>query len=340
MVVAVNPDELGRLTRVKLRDVWQREDSDFTPWLAKPENISLLGDALGLDLHVESTESGVGPYRADIVCRDTGDGSPDGSLVLIENQIERTDHSHLGQLLTYTAGLEAVAVVWIAAHFSNEHRAALDWLNRKTEQDVNFFGLEIELWRIVDSPIAPKFNVVAQPNDWNKTVRDTTRHGRELSDTQRQQLDFWIEFEALVKSRDSDIRCPEPRPQHWMNHPIGRAGIVFASIISTAPPLIRVELSLNGDDAKAWLSLLESDSEDLSNEIGEDLIWHNPPNAKRAGIHVIKELDFRDQNQRQAAMEWLYERLEKFHEVLKPRALALDAADALSEAGEVDGTSS
>ena len=316
--------DLGRLEPVDLRRVWESEPEDFTPWLAQPDNITLLGETLGLELDVESTESGVGPYRADIVCRDTADGSSDGALVLIENQLERTNHSHLGQLLTYAAGLDAVTVVWIAAPFTDEHRAALDWLNQKTDQSVNFFGLEIELWKIAESPIAPKFNIVAKPNDWSRSlVTDPI-----ISETKRQQLEFWIEFEALVKSQGDEIRCQKPGPQHWMNHSIGRSWITFASVISTSPPFVRVELSLNGDDAKAWLSSLESESETITAEIGEQLIWHNPPNSKRAGIQVKNELDFREPSQRQAAKTWLYEHLKTLHEVLRPRALALNAADA------------
>ena len=327
--------ELARLEPVDLRQVWQSEPEDFTPWLAEADNIALLGETLGLELNVDSTEAGVGPYRADIVCRDIADGSVDGSLVLIENQLGRTDHSHLGQLLTYAAGLDAVTVVWIAAPFTDEHRSALDWLNEKSDQSVNFFGLEIELWRIGGSAIAPKFNVVAQPNDWNRAISDTAS---EVAGLKRQQLDFWIDFKALVESRDSGIRCSKPQPQPSMGHPIGRSEIVFVSTILTVPTLVRVELGLNGEDAKAWLSLLESEGDALVKEIGEDLIWHNPSRAKRTGIRVEKELDFRDQSQRQAAMDWLYGRLERFHEVLKPRALALKSTDTLSQAGTSDGT--
>ena len=154
MVGFMSADSLGQLARVDLRQVWENEARDFTPWLARPENIALLGDTLGLELDVESTEADVGPYRADIVCRDMGGGSPDGELVLVENQLGRTNHEHLGQLLTYAAGLAAVKVVWIAAPFTDEHRSALDWLNERTDRNVNFFGLEIELWRIGGSPTA------------------------------------------------------------------------------------------------------------------------------------------------------------------------------------------
>src|ERR1041385_6781542 len=109
---------LGRLERVDLREIWQSESGNFTPWLALKENLDLLGDTLGIDLQFEAQEKGVGPYRADIVCKDTSDDS----WVLIENQLEVTDHLHLGQILTYAAGLGAVTVVWISQRFTDEHR--------------------------------------------------------------------------------------------------------------------------------------------------------------------------------------------------------------------------
>lgn len=151
----------GRLEKVDLCKGWSHEAIDFTPWLAEEGNVQLLGHAIGLDLEVEATEKNVGPFSADLLCRDT----LNENWVLVENQLERTDHRHLGQLLTYAAGLEAVAIVWIARRFTEEHRAAMDWLNGITEKDIRFFGVEIELWRIGDSPVAPKFNLVAKPND-------------------------------------------------------------------------------------------------------------------------------------------------------------------------------
>jgi hypothetical protein len=157
---------LGRLERVDLRTAWLSESGDFTPWLASEENISLLGDTIHLELEVEAQEKNVGPFRADILCKDTASDN----WVLIENQLERTDHSHLGQLITYAAGLQAVTIVWIAERFTEEHRAALDWLNEATSEDINFFGLEVERWRIGNSPVAPKFNVVSSPNDWTRRV--------------------------------------------------------------------------------------------------------------------------------------------------------------------------
>jgi hypothetical protein len=150
--------DLGRLQRLPLREVWKSESGDFTPWLAQEENLRLLGETIGLDLELESRERDVGPFRADLLCKNT----VDDSWVLIENQVERTDHTHLGQILTYAAGLEAVTVVWVAERFTEEHRAALDWLNENILEKFAFFGLEVELWRIGDSPTAPKFNVILE----------------------------------------------------------------------------------------------------------------------------------------------------------------------------------
>ena len=180
---------LVRLTRVELRDIWISEAADFTPWLARPENIAVLGEALGIDLELEAQEKAVGPFRADILCKDIGTDH----WVLIENQLERTDHSHLGQLLTYASGLEAVTIVWIAARFNEEHRATLDWLNKITDQSFRFFGLEVELWRIGDSPAAPKFNIVSKPNDWSHSVAQAVRaiDDAELSETRVMQRAYW-----------------------------------------------------------------------------------------------------------------------------------------------------
>ncbi|HXV83931.1 MAG TPA: DUF4268 domain-containing protein [Candidatus Binatia bacterium] len=216
---------LGRLEKVKLREVWASEAGDFTPWLGSTENLKLLGETLGIGLECEAQEKEVGPFRADILCKDTATGN----WVLIENQLERTDHTHLGQLLTYAAGLDAVTIVWITERFTEEHRAALDWLNNKTEQGINFFGLEMELWRIGDSPVAPKFNIVSKPNDWTRMVREGATG--EITESKRIQLNFWTAFKVFLEEKKS-FACSSPRPQSWINHPLGVRGAHLSSIAS------------------------------------------------------------------------------------------------------------
>src|SRR5712692_7993331 len=185
----MSTNNLGRLQKVDLREAWTSESSDFTPWLAQEENLKLLGETIGIELELESQETEVGPFRADILCKDTATNN----WVLIENQLERTDHTHLGQLLTYAAGLDAVTIVWVSPTFTDEHRATLDWRNEITDQRFNFFGLEIEAWRIGDSPVAPKFNIVSKPNDWVKNVTQSAKNlqSAALGEIKELQREYW-----------------------------------------------------------------------------------------------------------------------------------------------------
>src|SRR5215510_12155532 len=214
----MNTKPLGRLQKVDLREAWASESSDFTPWLAQEENLKLLGDTIGIELELESQEKNVGPFRADLLCKDTATDA----WVLIENQLERTDHSHLGQLLTYAAGLDAVTIVWVAERFTDEHRAALDWLNERTDEKINFFGLEVELWRIGDSPVGPKFNIVCKPNDWTRSIQKAAEG--ELSEHKQMQFKFWTAFRNFMEEKQSSVRCQKPNPLHWMTHGIGKTG--------------------------------------------------------------------------------------------------------------------
>lgn len=118
--IFIMSNKLSRLEEVELREVWPDEAQDFTPWLAEEENLGLLGETLGLELELVAREIQVGDYRADILCK-----NEDGSRVLIENQLEKTDHRHLGQILTYSAGLDVLTVIWVAKQFEKDHRAAL-----------------------------------------------------------------------------------------------------------------------------------------------------------------------------------------------------------------------
>ena len=148
---------LAKIERVDLRETWEHEAYDFTPWLA--DNIAELGEALGMELQLQQIEAPVGGYSLDILATDLNSNRP----VIIENQLEATDHSHLGQLLTYAAGFDAEAVVWVTREFRDEHRQALDWLNQRTGDDTLFFGVEVELWKIGDSLPAPHFKLAASP---------------------------------------------------------------------------------------------------------------------------------------------------------------------------------
>jgi len=219
--------DLGRLERVDLRKHWAREDTDFTPWLGREENISLLGEVIEIELEVQEQEANVGPFRADILCRNTANNS----FVVIENQLERTDHSHLGQLLTYAAGLDAVTLVWVVERFTEEHRAALDWLNRITDEGIHFFGVEIELWKIGDSAPAPKFNLAAKPNDWSKTVRETAIAQGALTESGRVKAEFWGRFGDYLTEQNARFRPTQARDWNWHSWGVGRSYFQLVALV-------------------------------------------------------------------------------------------------------------
>jgi hypothetical protein len=287
----MNNKNLGRLQKVPLREAWVTEASDFTPWLAAEDNLKLLGESIGIDLELESQEKNVGPFRADMLCKDTANDN----WVLIENQLERTDHSHLGQLITYAAGLKAVTIVWIAERFTEEHRAAIDWLNERTDEKINLFGLEIELWRIGDSPIAPKFNIICQPNEWSRTIQQAAVAGGEISEHKQFQRRFWTAFREYMEGKGSFVKCQKPLPQHWTNHALGRSGVHLTSIVSSSNsgpsgkgPEIRAELYMDGPNAKAEFAELEKQKDEIEKSLGFPLTWHNPEKKRCVAFSADK----------------------------------------------------
>jgi hypothetical protein len=318
---------LGKLQKVDLRTIWDTESGHFTPWLAQPENIELLSAAIGIDLEVEAQEKNVGPFRADILCKDT----TTDSWVLIENQLERTDHSHLGQLLTYAAGLSAVTIVWIAQAFTEEHRATLDWLNEITDDRFNFFGLEIELWRIGDSPVAPKFNIVSKPNDWAKTVADAAKRIEvgEISETKLLQQEYWNTLRDFLTDARSPLRPQKPLPQHWTNFAIGRSHFHLAAVQNTREKRVGVLLVLTGADAKAHFRLLAADKEKIELDAKARFEWRELPDNKESQILLsLENADPTNRDDWSRQHKWLMDTLELFHRVFAARVKSLDADSA------------
>ena len=313
---------LGRLERVELRRIWSSESSDFTPWLAREDNLRLLGETVGIELELEAQEKTVGPFRADILCKDTATDS----WVLIENQLERTDHSHLGQLLTYAAGLSAVTVVWVAERFTEEHRAALDWLNERTAERINFFGLEIELWRIGESPVAPKFNVISQPNDWTRTVAETARQFQsgELSETKQLQHEFWTEFRRYMETNRSQLKTTKARPQHWMNLALGRTGSKLMAVCNSRDNRIGAFVVMIDDLAKAQFQHLKAQQVAIEKEAGLEVEWQELPGKKESRVAIrLRNVEPLNRDHWPEYHQWLREKLEKLHQVFASRIRAL-----------------
>ncbi|MDE0635677.1 MAG: DUF4268 domain-containing protein [Candidatus Poribacteria bacterium] len=318
-------EELAKLKAVELRKVWPDEAQDFTPWLAKAENLVLLDETLDMKLELEGVEISGEGFRADILCK-----NEDDSRVLIENQLEETDHTHLGQILTYAAGLDVQTVIWIAKKFKDEHRAALDRLNETTDERFRYFGVEIKIWKIEDSASAPQFDVVSSPNNWSRTViQDSQREIIiDLTETQRQQEKFWMEFGKYLTEKNSMLRKPKPQPVARMVFGVGKSGFGVYAILRTRDQQIRIQLTIRDRNAKAYFHLLKEQKEEIDREFGESLEWSERPELEESQVYLIKErTDPTDETDWYNQHEWLASKLELFDKVFRPRIKALNAAD-------------
>lgn len=313
--------KLARLERVDLREEWKTEAQDFTPWLAQAENLAVLSETLNMELETAGQETSVGLFRADILCRDT----LDDSWVLIENQLERTDHTHLGQLLTYAAGLQTVTIIWVAATFTDEHRAALDWLNEITDERFRFFGLEVELWRIGNSPAAPKFNVVSRPNNWSRTTQRVA--SGEIPESSLKQQRFWEQLSQQLEKSAGNVRLANPPTLPWTYYGLGRTGFHLEAVLNPQAGRIRVELRLKGPDSKAHFALLEGMKEAIETEIGAPLDWAKQPSNNVSRIILHRDGDPADESAWPELAEWTAETLEKFDATFRERVKNINAAD-------------
>lgn len=302
--------KLGKLIRVDLRDYWKHEAFDFTRWLSERENIELLSDAIGIDMRVKQTEANVGRFSVDIFAEEENTGRK----IIIENQLEMTDHTHLGQLITYAAGLEAEYVVWIVCDVREEHRQAIDWLNEHTDEQINFFLVQIELWQIEDSPPAPKFNVISRPNEWKRAVRTSTQEG-DLTDTKMRQLEFWQQLKELASTSHPELKLRTPRPQHWFDIAIGRSDCHIALIIDSKDDKVRCDLYI--PDSKELYRTFLSFRAEIEKElnIAEPLEWLELPAKKASRIRTSKEFRFADSNTWEPAIRWLIETAIRFKRV-------------------------
>ncbi len=309
---------LGQLENVEVRRLWPHEAADFTPWLAREENMSKLGDALGLELEAERTEVAVGPYSADILARDSS-----GSYVVVENQLAKTDHDHLGKLITYGAVLGASTVIWIAPHFTDEHHKALDWLNDNTTDELSFYGVQVELWSIDKSLPAVRFNIVSRPAEIVRQAK-ASKSG-ELSEARQLQLAWWTAFrEALVASKLVGS-TQKPRAQHWYDVALGRSGVYLSNTANTYDGRIGVRVYLHGKSGgDSALEQLSAEREAIEREIGQSLQWNPNPDNRDKVIAIHRDVDLTNRKGWDEHIAWMLDMNKRFLKAFGPRAKKLD----------------
>jgi len=312
-------NKLGKIERGDIREIWPNEASDFTPWLAQEQNISQLADAIGLELEIENVEVAVGPYAADILAKDTGTGE----YVVIENQLGKTNHDHLGKVITYGSALNAAAIVWIASEFTEEHQKALEWLNDNTTEDLAFFGVQVEVWRIDNSRPAVKFNVISRPVE---IVRQAAivRASENLTETRKLQLEFWTAFRDKLIEEKVVPSAHTPRPQYWFDVAVGRSNFVLSNIANTSEGRVGVRLYMSHRVADKAISQLMEQKEEIERELGIELLWNPHPEKSDKIIAVYRNADIWNREEWDIYIAWLVDMVSKFRKVFMPRIKMLN----------------
>jgi len=299
---------LSRLKKIDLREQWRHEAVDFTNWLAEDENLQLLSDEIGIDISLLKTEASIGKFNVDILAEEENTGRK----IVIENQLETTNHDHLGKLITYASGFNAEIVIWIVKDVRDEHKQAVDWLNDHTDDKINIFAIKMELWQICNSPYAPKFQIISKPNDWAKAVKKSTLQSN-LTDTKLMQLEFWTQFKGYATSNNSSLRLRKAYPQHWYDISIGNSKSHLCLIVDTKNTQIRCEFYI--PDSKGLFKALYTEKESISNKLDYELEWMELEGKKASRIKAVLDIDVNDNEKWEDCFIWLLNAAQSFQAV-------------------------
>ena len=300
------------------QQIWPREAQDLSQWVK--DNVDLLSEALGLQIEFDEAEGQVGNFRLDLAGYEGTSQRP----VVVENQFGKTDHAHLGKLITYAAGREAGVLVWIANMFREPHRRALEWLNRTSDEDLLFYGVELQVWQIDNSKPAPRYNVVAKPPLQKMPVLPSEPSGR----TMKYQA-FWAKLLEYVRTNYPNVvsRSITPPVRSYISTHAGVTGFFIGSAF-TIDKRFRVELYIDTGDRqrnKRAFAALHGSQEEIERAIGEELDWDEIPDKRASRISVYRTgwLDEATQ-QVNDYVAWAAQRMALFREVFQPRLKELE----------------
>jgi hypothetical protein len=300
--------QLARLKQIDLRKAWGHEATDFTKWLAEEKNLSLLSDEIGLDIKLIQTEANVGKFNVDILAEEENTGRK----IIIENQLEITNHDHLGKVITYASGYNAEIIIWIVRDARDEHKQAIDWLNDHSDEQINFFLIKMELWQISNSAYAPKFHKISEPNDWAKAIKKSTAQAN-LTETKVMQLEFWTKFKEYTQGQSSKLRLRKTSPQHWYDISIGSRNAHISLTINSQKNLIACEIYIS--DSKDLFYALQEHKDKIEKELNERLEWMALEGKKSSRIKLSKDADVNETKNWEQYFEWLKDAAEKFQKV-------------------------
>jgi hypothetical protein len=307
--------KLGKLEKVDPREIWNGEASDFTSWLSRDENIAELGNSIGMELEVQEQEQKVGVFHTDILCKNV----LTDHFVLISTQLERTDNTHLGQLITSAADLKAVTIIWIAKAFAEEYWTALNWLNNITNESIKFFGIEIKAYKIGDSLPAPGFNIVVKPNDLNKQVIKSTS-SQKLTDIEFLQLEYWHGLKNFMEENSSFVKLLGTPPKSWFDITLDRDKYFLSVAVNSQDHSLNISLTIIGDKAMDdFERLYKIAYKDSLVEVNKDLIWYNMQANIKSVVTLKTYADFTEKNDWINQFAWFKQNLERFDNYFRPK---------------------
>ena len=305
--------KLGTIEKVALRDVWKHEERDFTPWLATEENLDMLSEILGISLIEPKCEVQVGSYQCDITCK----VESDERLVVIENQIENSNHDHLGKAIVYASGIGASIIIWIVKSARLEHISAIEWLNENTDSNIGFFLIEIEAIKIGNSLTAPQFKIMAEPNDYAKTIKGN--ENKELTRAQLGRYNFWTQMNAYIEDNNIGLKTRKPSYDHWYDFAMGNSNYFLSVNLLDSDNKIRILWYGRNPEKFHYDKLSEYKNEiDEALSIFGELEWNRKEEAKSSWVATyIPNFSFDDTENWNELFKAIAERIKKFKRVLK-----------------------
>jgi hypothetical protein len=301
--------QLGKLEKVDLRDVWKHEATDFSAWLALPENLDALAEQLGIEIEPIGTEVSVGRFKIDILAKEPNTGEH----IIIENQLEPTNHDHLGKVITYAAGLDARYLIWIVKDVLPEHLKAIEWLNDHLDEAICCFLIRIEVWQIGESMPAPRFEIISTKNAWVASLKKTT--STEISPLKIRQQQFWSEFCDYIRRKDPNMKLHKPAPQHWLNFSMGSSMAGLATTMNTQKNRFSTEIYIANN--KTLYSYLRDNEEEIQSELGGTVDWFEANVAAGMNLYYLVD-DVFNESRKEEYFEWLYSNLVKFRNLFTP----------------------
>lgn len=313
MMQMYTTQKLGTLEEVPLREIWPHEAHNFTNWLAQEENIELLSNELNIDIEVIDTEVPAGKYRLDILAR-----SSDDETIVIENQLEHTNHDHLGKIITYASGLDATTIIWIVEDVEEEHRQAVNWLNEHLDDTINIFLCKLRLFRIEDSPAAPKFQVICEPNNWSKAVKKVNNNND--SEMDMIKLEYWTKIAEYIREHpEINLKERKPLKLNYYNIKLSNVKKSLAHLslkINTQKKHILTQIWIKNNNE--LFEYLFTNKETIEEELGFELFWRNKENNKSSTIGIRRNIDSIKKDNWDEYIKWHIDMGEKFNKVFAP----------------------